>query len=277
MEGYRRKALIVTALLVVALIVGTLLGRVRPVAFSLAAENGNNLLENGDFEGGHFNQDGVPEIAVPEGWDGLWWAAGLNEAGQSLGRPETIVIPRRVPFLDPPRIYSGQQAYKIFTYGRAHRAALYQVVEGLEPGERVRGWAWVHSWVGQDPLDPCCSTGDPWGMALRVGIDPTGGTDPEAATVVWSDPAYHRDTFHVVLVETEALSDRVTLFLGSAAKWGVTHNDVYWDAARLEVVEDLPEPTVTPAPTPTGEPGGWRTIELRTHDGQLQLRFTEAE
>jgi hypothetical protein len=70
-----------------------------------------------------------------------------------------------------------------------------------------------------------------------VGIDPTGGTNPYAPTVVWGKGAHIYNAYYQVpAVETTALADRVTVFLRSRTLWPFKHNDAYWDDVLLQEV-----------------------------------------
>lgn len=104
---------------------------------------GTNLLTNPGSEAGwtrrtHTGQQ-FGEIFVPEGWVAFWREGGpvphdpQNNIG--YGRPEMHVINREPPFLDPPRIHSGNRVVKLFTFYRIHDAGLYQSV-AVPPGTR---------------------------------------------------------------------------------------------------------------------------------------------
>jgi hypothetical protein len=71
----------------------------------------------------------------------------------------------------------------------------------------------------------------------RVGIDPTGGTDWQSPTVVWSEMRMQYDEFGLFSVEAVAESDTITVFIWSKANVPVKHNDVYWDDARLTLLQ----------------------------------------
>jgi len=80
---------------------------------------GANILPNGSFEGGHYNQWGVPEFQLPNGW-WLEFDEGPtgygNESWDVWVRPETRVLP---DYQLPPAehglfIYDGTHTVKIF-------------------------------------------------------------------------------------------------------------------------------------------------------------------
>ncbi len=229
-----------------------------------------NLLKNAGFEGNwwrktHTGQE-FGEIFVPEQWVAFWKQGGPvpHDPGNPIGygRPEMHVINRESPFLNPPRIYSGNRAAKLFTFYRIHDAGYYQRVEGITPGTRLRGSGWAHAWSsGQD--DPYVSDGVGAGpffvraidydkvdsvrnFTFTVGIDPTGGTDPWAGTVVWGEGAHIYNGYaQIPPVETTAQGTAVTFFVRSAVLWPFKHCDAYFDEMELVVVESAAPLTLT--------------------------------
>ncbi len=203
-----------------------------------------NLIKNPGFEG-DWTRDthlGIEfaEIFTPEGWV-TWWSQEKkvphdpeNRVGYS--KPETKVIPNKAPFVDPPRVRSGQKGFLLFTFWRIHDAGLYQRVTGIKPGTRLKASAWGHAWSNQ--IDDAYHSIDDDNIALRVGIDPAGGTDPFSDNIVWSKPFYIYDKFGQVSVNTKATGNAVTVFLRSSVLWPYKHCDVYWDDAALEVVSE---------------------------------------
>lgn len=164
---------------------------------------------------------------------------------------------------DPRRVHSGEKGILLFTFWRKHWAGFFQQVQ-VTPGTHLRFEAWGHAWSnwneGPHPDDPRWSEGAHVGyevVALRegtaglddadrnftfsVGIDPTGGTDPFADTVVWGE-SYHvyNGYCRQLSVEATAKAATVTVFLQSKTLWGYKHNDAYWDDATLVQIADEP-------------------------------------
>jgi hypothetical protein len=247
-----------------------------------------NLLKNGGFEAdwgeershrvvvfpadGQSYQTDLGEFHTPPGW--LSWF--YHDPGE-WDQPEVGDIRKEhVPY----RVYEGEKAARLFTFFRKHDAGFLQQV-GVEPGVMVRLTAQAHAWSNH-PLDghedcgdnPRCScgvgsggvslraedvpplTGDPWNDAIgnfsfMLGIDPEGGIDPFADTVVWGPVAHIYNAYHQVPpVEAEAEGDTVTIFLRSKTLWAFKHNDAYWDGVELVAVEEPPEPEPEPEPEP---------------------------
>ncbi|MGD1996012.1 MAG: hypothetical protein PVH62_04485 [Anaerolineae bacterium] len=182
---------------------------------------------------------------------------------------------------DPVRVHSGQKSILLFTFFRKHDGGFLQQVE-VEPGTRLRLTAWAHAWSNwQDSPhedDPRWSDGEGVGynhffglegeveddgarnFTFRLGIDPTGGTDPFADTVVWGRGAHIYNAYRPVPpVEVVAQSDTVTVFLRSRTLWAFKHNDAYWDDARLEVVTSPPRTEIAFEPA---KPQAEETVQV---------------
>jgi len=228
----------------------------------------SNLLQNPSFEGGWTRKTWTGqeygEIFVPEGWTFFWKEGGLlnpEDPNTTYSRPEAQVINKEAPYLSPPRIFDGYRAFKYFTFYRVHDAGIMQRVP-VTPGSSYKATARAQSWfwATDDPSkidDPYKSghwKGGVWydfangheGFDFLVGIDPLGGTDPYAASVVWSVPVRYYDEYaELPGVEAEAEATTITVFLRSVAIWPFKHCDAYWDLASLELVAE-PEPEPEP-------------------------------
>ncbi len=206
---------------------------------------------------GSAREENPEGIRTPPGW--LTWFRDIPHTWQALQGHSVVTTE------DERRVHRGHRAVEIATNWRPYDAGLLQQVDvspGLyvQPGSTVRLTAWAHAWSnngggppGQED-DPGWSEGagfdcfyavegteglssDLENFTLRVGIDPTGGVDPDAPTVVWGDGAHIYNCYHEVpAVQAEAQSRRVTVFLRSRAQWGFKHNHAYWDDVELSVV-----------------------------------------
>ncbi len=96
--------------------------------------SGPNLLTNGSFEGGHYNQDNVSELQMPNGWQ-IAFKEGPNEFGGEWYRPETGVISaERLPADERPLFISdGQFTLKLFKGGLPTTARIFSPTN-LQPG-----------------------------------------------------------------------------------------------------------------------------------------------
>ena len=229
-----------------------------------AQQGGTNLLVNGDFEWGSANdrawpfQDSIQEVQVCPGWRAFYVdkAPAYANAPTYWRRPE-FRNAKAIEF--PNRVRSGLRSAKYFSFGGQHEAGYYQQVGGIEPGTPLRFAAFMQTWSclpGQ--TWNVCPTGDksnsPANMHTKIGIDPTGGTNPWAASVVWSPEIDAYDAWTYFQVEAVAEYITVTVFTYTWADWADErfriHNDVYLDDASLIALEQAPE-TAAPEPAET--------------------------
>ena len=217
------------------------------------------LLANGGMEGGttqdtlYWTLDGGPystqfnEINGPDHWV-AWWVEGPPCTGTGdwrMGRPEVKVI-STIP--DPGRVHSGEQAAQWFTFWHCHDGGLLQQVI-VKEGHYYTLSIYAHSWFANCdlkphyhlPLDYDCDTENPilWAQDyLSVGIDPTGGVDPIAPTVVWGERQEIYGVYGEPLAvgRVQSLSETVTVFVRSEASHPLKHDDLYLDDATLRDV-----------------------------------------
>jgi len=285
----------------IVLAVAFLLGLQSPAH----SQEGPNLLRNGDFEEGGPGQawpfqDGIPEVQIAPGWRAFYlddpppYVAPPPDYCQgnahcAWGRPEFRGV---ATYEFANRVHSGQLSQKYFSWNRQHEAGLYQQVGGIQPGTRLRFSVWIQTWSCMPASSETwnvCPTGDrsnnPAPMHIWVGIDPTGGTDWAAPTVVRSPEGDAWDQWTLFQVEATAQSSTVTVFIHTRADWQDRipriNNDVYIDDASLVALGQAsptpppPPPTSasgptpaawTPLPQPTPRPDGCRVHIVQPGD-----------
>ena len=189
-----------------------------------------NLIVNGEFDEQFQNYEGIPGIAVASGWRPWWLSQTPGDEPWKNRRPEFKSAPIGV---DARRVRAGESSQMYSTPWGTHVAGLYQQAR-VPDGATVRftcyGMAW--SSEGDDPL----TSQNPGNVRMRVGIDPNGGIDPFANSVVWSRERAVYDAFSAFTVEATARAPSVTVFTYSAPDWPKKHNEVFWDDANLTVV-----------------------------------------
>ena len=259
-----------------------------------------NLLKNGGFEADWGEENSHRCLVIPEG-------AGSYERdiGNVFTPPEWVTWFHHDPGTwdqpevrdawgqhDQRRAHGGQKGILLFTFSRRHDAGFLQQVQ-VTPGTQLRLTAWAHAWSNhRDPAyrerfphpdDGRWSEGpgydagfclegeapdDNWrNFTFYVGIDPTGGTNPLADTVVWGRGAHiYNEYAQVPAVEATTQANTVTVFLRSKTLWPFKHNDAYWDDAELVVVDgDGVMPQVELSHRPAGPKVGEAvTIEARS-------------
>lgn len=233
---------------------------------------GDHLCYVYDPSGTHTTRD-IGNIFVPEGFS-FYFVHVPGTYDQPEGRDAWKQNDAR-------RVHEGDKGYMYFTFHRGHWAGLRQKVEGVEPGQRLRFTAWGHGWSnglseedGGKPDNAMWSdgagfeivawqegtfelNGDPWNdakpnMTFRIGIDPTGGDNPLADTVIWCEGLHIYNGFAQQLaVEAVAANSTVTVFVENKTLWGLKHSDTYWDDMKLSVIDgpvdppDPPDPPIT--------------------------------
>ena len=242
-----------------------------------------NLIYNGGFEADWGEEGSHHVLVIPEGMTpyendigNIFTPPGfLAWFHHSPGKWDQPEVRDTHKSNTPERVHSGEKAMLLFTFSRKHDAGFLQQVK-VAPGTVLRLSAWAHAWSNHKdkslpdkfphPDDGLWSEGpgyeagfclegeapdDNWrNFTFYVGIDPTGGINPLADTVVWGRGAHIYNAYaQVPVVETVAHSDKVTAFLRSKTLWPFKHNDAYWDDVEMIAVNgEEPEPTPRGAP-----------------------------
>ena len=131
-----------------------------------------------------------------------------------------------------PRTRSGSNTQIYYSFYETHEGGLYQQVSGVAPGTELRFSIYAYVWSSK--FDDVNVSDEPGDVALRVGIDPTGGTDPFAASVVYTDAQVFYDAFRQYSVTTTAQASTITVFIRSSVGEPVQGSYVYLDDAVLE-------------------------------------------
>jgi LysM repeat protein len=205
----------------------------RPVS----AQGSGNLLINGSFEPPYAGQ-GASTRTVPNGWT-LVVAAGAPDA---------------FPHNDPVQVLDGTVSWNLKQGYAVFNAFAYQRVGGLKAGDNVRAVAYGWVYTCNNTATSCIIANAPYrqsdpaaGAQLRIGIDPTGGTDPGSANIQWSATTAPYDQWAEMSVIVKSSGEGVTMFLHMTQTTPLAINNVYWDKASL-VLTDAAAPG-TAAPT----------------------------
>jgi hypothetical protein len=204
-----------------------------PAAAQHGCESGN-LIPNCDFN----TFTGSPPRQVPEGWAPFVQSGEVEfrqvtgDESHSLFVPSSLRMSSNGPYL----------------------AGIYTQVGGLQPGTGYKasiGWG--------APAAPASTFG------RQLGIDPTGGTDPNAPTVIWGPEHWGEGRFlNYPLSDTRHWNIDVSAYAQAATItvfFKVNHNTstydsmIFVDAISLEVDSSMPPVTNTPVPpTPVPPP-----------------------
>jgi hypothetical protein len=198
---------------------------------------------NGDFEQGQHAQPGFDTIQVPDGWEAFWRAfepVAHDPENQDGYQPPFMRLAMNVPpFDDPPRIHGGFQAVLIYGPQRVFDAGIWQQVQ-VEPGQDICLTAYGHAWsaMSEDRYQSTLNTDDDRRNAnFLLGIDPQGGIEPFATSVVWSDVGHIYDVYAPIpSIQVQAASQTVTVFVRVYSLWRFPHNDFYFDSVSLVIM-----------------------------------------
>jgi hypothetical protein len=194
-------------------------------------------------------------------------------------KPGSTALAAEATFRSHEMIYrDGRRAQMLTTRGTL-QAGIYQRIDANI------GWDYEFTAFYHLPK--------PTGAKACIGIDPNGGSDPAAESVVWVS-AGDDDHWRNLSVRATAKRDTITCFLGVRDENG-GGSTIYWDRAELFFIQPYcPEKTCQPtcvnfntlkpdtyfqAPfthrqltfTPLGEP--LRTTTMGDPPGQLKLAF----
>jgi LysM repeat protein len=208
-------------------------------AFSAPAQQ-TNLLRNADFEGGVWLKDGDDARQIPNEW-APWWRDSGAPPRYNLTQAST-------------RLKSGANAASYWEQYLDYDGGLVQQVPNLTAGTIYRFEIWGHAWSTTDTSHGTSDTD----VQMQIGIDPKGGGDPNASSIVWSGMVSAKDNYQLFKIEAAAQGTTVSVWVRGKTTYPVTQTDFYWDAASLTAVGQATQPTNTPKPG-GGTTGGGTT------------------
>jgi LysM repeat protein len=197
------------------------------------AQTTSNALQNPSFEEGSFGQytqrrGGEKPIYLPSAWN--YWL-NSNTQNQYYNRADRVsMFPHPGPGPSP---MDGGRALNIDCGFVTCGVAVYQQVGGVTAGQKVTASAYSQVKACNLGGNSTCGSAIESGSQTRIGIDPSGGTDPNNAAIVWSGWTAPHDAWKQQSVEATATGTTVTLFLYSTQTNFSDLNKTYWDAAVL--------------------------------------------
>ncbi|MFO7679059.1 MAG: hypothetical protein R6X34_03330 [Chloroflexota bacterium] len=226
--------------------------------FGQQAAAQSNLLTNPGFEGGYFNQDGIPEIAVPNGWR-MHWLDGqpFNGSNGNAARPETVVWNIKDAPADEQTLFfkDGSYAFKIFKGWAPVYAALSQDVTGLEVGRKYRLAApifidIVESYEGRKRPPTKLDSGQ-----VRLGAGATGVGWRDEANIQYSgwwtagniSPFYQ--AYPIFLHDFVATSPNMTVWVEMGSIDPYINNGFFVDGLSLTALDEVVPSVSSSAPS----------------------------
>ncbi|MCB0254069.1 MAG: hypothetical protein KDI55_10085 [Anaerolineae bacterium] len=229
LDGYRKPAAWLAACLWIAAIFAALLP-----GTALAQEDPcgpGNLIWNCRFD----EFTGSPPNQIPAGWT-------------------PFVLSGNLAFIQDTDTYFGPPALRMWSNGGTFTAGIYTQVGDLQPGATyAASWGWG-------------APNSPENFGRKLGIDPTGGTDPNSPNVQWgalhygpgrilNRPGPYSPDKPNVGVSAVAQSSTVTVFVWVEHPSSSGDNFIFVDQVGLK--QDSSAPVVPPTPTevpPTDTP-----------------------
>ena len=178
--------------------------------------------------------------------------------------PHGAVASGWTPFVEfavqPPAFNSAGEtplapAQEIFSAWLPYTAGIYQQVQ-VTPGV---AYVAAIGWAPYASSDDQGQRNQGQFIGRKVGIDPSGGTDPTSGEIVWSPEVWDElgGVFPQLRVSAMARGQAVTVFVRANNPQSHGNDKVWFDAVTLMV--DPTQPTATPtqvppSPTPTSAP-----------------------
>jgi hypothetical protein len=236
-----------------------------------AQELGPNLLVNPGFEEGHYNQDGIAEITVPNGWRMHWSNNERIFGGEyPTARPETVVWNISGAPANEAGVFwrDGIYTVKIFKGWAPVWAAMSQDVTGLQVGRRYRLVApiyidLVEGYDGGNKVPPSHNnTG-----RVRLGASPVGAGWRDESAIAYSgwwtaetiNPFYQ--AYPVFIHDFTASQANMTVWIEMASSYPYQNNGFFIDTVGLYALDQTapvpapnPNPNPNPAPPAQGQP-----------------------
>jgi LysM repeat protein len=224
---------------------------------STSAQTGPNLLTNPGFEEGHYNQGGIAEITVPNGWR-LYWLDGVEFAGSNgvAYRPESVVwhIEGAPPHERDLYWRDGIYTLKVFKSWAPMYATLAQDVAGLEVGRQYRLAVPIFIDIIADYEEGKIAPTKMDSGMVRLGASPVGATWRDGNAIKYSgwwtaetiSPFYLAQP--IFLYDFTATHETMTVWVEFASKDPYPNNGFFLDGLSLRALDAAP---VAPAPPPT--------------------------
>lgn len=276
-----------------------------------ARAQGQNLLKNPGFEEGHYNQDGIVEITVPNDWRMHWSNRESNIFGgyAETARPETVVWNiSGAPDHERDLFWKdGNFTVKIFKGWAPMWAAMSQDVGGLEVGRRYRLVAPVYiDMVAEYVRGQKVAPVDGRQGRVRLGASPVGAAWRDEANINYSgwwtgeniSPFYL--AYPTFIHEFTATAPEMTVWIEVASNYPHPNNGFFIDTVGLYALEDVDQavaagggqseqpqaagggapssaPPAAPLPTPTPRADGAVVHIVQSGDSFWSLAIQYAE
>ena len=176
------------------------------------------------------NFHGSPPRQIPDGWT-------------------EFVLAGDPTFMNDPHSYFGSGTLRIWSNGGTFKAGIYTQVN-VTPGAGYRASI---AWGAPNAPDH---------FGRQLGIDPTGGTDPNSPNIIWGPMHWGEGRFlnyppgegPNIDVRARAVNGTITVFFLTDHPSSTGDNLIYIDVISLFPDESAPAVMIPPTDTPTPEP-----------------------
>ena len=219
MVGRREKSLVVWLLCVLLAMAFVTIGErfVAAGARNPCIEPGN-LTQNCGFDAFVDHWEGEKRYQVPAGWSPFILSGDLD-------------------FRPSDDTYWGAPSLWLLSDGVPFTAGVYQQVN-VSPGVVYQADA---GWAASTQKD----------FERKLGLDPTGGTNPLAPSVIWGASEWGINSWPDLTVSTRASGPVMTLFIWVHHPITYGNDWIFIDAVGLWPDASQPAATLTPTPAPT--------------------------
>jgi LysM repeat protein len=248
--------------LALVLVVLFLAGLAAFVAPAQAQDLGPNLLVNPSFEEGHYNQDGISEITVPNGWRMHWSNGEFIFGGEwPSARPETVVWNSLGGIPEGEEIFwrDGIYTMKVFKSWAPMWAAMSQDVSNLEVGRKYRFVVPIFIDIfedfqgGQKIIPQRKDTG-----RVRLGASPVGAAWRDENAIAYSgwwtgetvDPFFQ--AYPTFIYDFVATQPNMTVWIEMASTYPHPNNGFFFDLPGLFATNETAA-VAQPAPPPAAQ------------------------
>ncbi len=221
-----------------------------PVFLHVSAQD-TNLLQDAGFEGNYVGR-GRANLNTPAAWN-IWLATSPHNYDWQNLADKVAAFPQN----GGAEVHSGSHSLNLNDGYATFTAAIYQQVS-VQPNQNYTGSIWARLKTCNIPKDSDnCGSAVESGAYVRVGIDPTGGTDPNNGAIVWSGNVMPHDSWQQAVVSATATGGTITLFAFVTQQWPSDLNNVWFDDASLTgggaggAVPGAPAVQPTPRPVAT--------------------------
>lgn len=178
-----------------------------------------NLLQNGDFTGEFAPHRNEENRRIAPGW-APWWASAAPDDPQWKNQEPTFA----------PATIDNRPVQEVSSPYATHVAGLWQQVPSA-PGNRYEASVMGQAWSSED-AEPG-SRNEASDVNMQLGVDPTGGLDPESPIIEWTEAIQPLSHWQTLRLQVEAQANIMTIYLRSAPSLPKRQQRIFWREAVL--------------------------------------------